>query len=112
VPGLIADWPQDVIYAPHTVPAMIRDELASAGARIGYQFVGGAGATWRITVVPVSGSALDPQFHLYEPAGTELAQGSGEVLVILPEDGTYRLLIESAQNGLTTGTYLLTVFAE
>ena len=112
VPGLIADWPQDVIYAPHTVPAMIRDELAFAGARLGYQFVGSAGATWRITVAPVPGSAVDPQFHLYEPAGTELAQGSEDLLVILPEDGTYRLLIESAQNGVTTGTYLLTVFAE
>lgn len=112
-------WPAGVTFAANTVPAMIRDDIAYTGEQRGYQFVGRAGDVWRITVEPENG--FDPQIRLYEPSGGELAynddQAAGsltaELLVILPSDGTYRLLVEAAakSNGVT-GTYWLSVFEE
>ena len=31
---------------------------------------------------------------------------------VLPQSGTYRLLVESSQGGITTGSYLLTVMVQ
>jgi hypothetical protein len=119
VPTVVGAWPQDVPFVAHTVPAMIRDDIASATVQRGYRFEGRAGEVWRITVEPED--TLDPQIRLYEPSGGELAYNddryagdrSAEIQVILPADGTYRLLIESApKSGGTIGTYWLTVFGE
>jgi hypothetical protein len=112
-------WPPGVIFAPNMVPAMIRDDIATTGAQRGYQFKGRAGDVWRITVEPEDD--FDPEIRLYEPQGSELAfnddraAGSltAEMVVILPADGAYRLLVEAAakSNG-STGTYWLSVFEE
>jgi hypothetical protein len=116
---VVGQWPAGVVFVPNTVPAMIRDDIAYAGAQRGYQFVGRAGDTWRITVDPED--AFDPQIRLYEPQGSELAYNDDEVagslaagmVVILPADGTYRLLVEAAAKGNSvTGTYWLSVFEE
>ncbi len=112
-------WPAGVIFAANTVPAMIRDDIAYPGAQRGYQFEGRAGDVWRITVEPEDD--FDPQIRLYEPLGSELAynddQAAGsltaELVVMLPVDGTYRLLVEAAaKKSDVTGTYWLSVFEE
>jgi hypothetical protein len=112
-------WPAGVTFAANTVPAMIRNEIAYTGEQHGYQFKGRAGDVWRITVEPENG--FDPQIRLYEPSGGELAYNddqvagslTAELLVILPSDGTYRLLVEAAAKGNgVTGTYWLSVFEE
>jgi hypothetical protein len=116
----ISAWPPDVAFASNTVPAMIRDELTLAGERRGYLFQGTAGETWHILVEPEDVGAFDPLITLYAPSGDILAvsdnedtgQLTAEIRVTLPESGPYRLLVESAQGGLTTGTYLLTLYEE
>jgi hypothetical protein len=117
--AVVGQWPAGVIFAPNTVPAMIRDDIVYAGAQRGYEFDGRAGDTWRITVDPEDD--FDPQIRLYEPQGSELAYNddeaagslAAEMVVILPADGTYRLLVEAAAKGNgVTGTYWLTVFEE
>lgn len=117
---LAGAWPPDVTFVPNTVPAMIRDELALAGERRGYLFQGAAGDTWHILVEPQDASTLDPLITLFGPSGNILAisdnedngQVTAEIRITLPEPGPYRLLVESAQGGLTTGTYLLTLVVE
>jgi hypothetical protein len=117
---VVAAWPSDVAFVPNTVPAMIRDELALAGERRGYQFQGAAGDTWHILVEPEDTSGLDPLITLFGPSGDIVAisdnedtgQVTAEIRITLPEPGPYRLLVESAQGGLTTGTYLLTLYVE
>jgi hypothetical protein len=112
-------WPQGVIFVVNTVPAMIRDNIAYPGDQRGYQFDGRTGDVWRIKVEPEDD--FDPQIRLYEPGGSELAYNddraagglTAEMVVILPADGTYRLLVEAAaKNSYSTGTYLLSVFEE
>jgi hypothetical protein len=115
-----ADWPPGLTFAPHTIPAMIRHDLPAAGAIHGYQFEGEAGDVWHITVEPDYDSTLDPMFRVYDPDGHLLAENdnrapadpSAETLVVLPEDGAYRLVIQAAGDGLTTGTYWLMVNVE
>jgi hypothetical protein len=118
-PEVTGAWPPNVMFIAHTTPAMIRDELPVPGVQCGYQFAGRAGETWLITVEPQD--TLDPHIYLYEPSGGELAynddRGAGdltaEILVILPADGAYRLLVESAPKSAgSTGTYLLTLFEQ
>jgi hypothetical protein len=105
-------WPSEVEFVSNTVPAMIRNTLSLAGMKQGYRFRGTVGQVWRITVEPEYDSALDPQITLYAPSGGMLAQQGGEIVITLPEKGTYRLLVESAQGGLTTGAYYLTLYEE
>jgi hypothetical protein len=115
-----ADWPPGLTFVPHTIPAMIRHDLPAAGAMHGYEFVGEAGDVWHITIEPDYDSALDPMFRVYDPDGHVLAENdnraptdpSAETLVVLPEDGAYRLVIQAAGEGLTTGTYWLMVNVE
>ena len=117
---VVGAWPPDVTFVPNTVPAMIRDELALAGERRGYLFQGAAGDTWYILVEPQDTSTLDPLITLFGPSGDILAisdnENTGaitaEIRIILPEPGPYRMLVESAQGGLTTGTYLLTLYVQ
>jgi hypothetical protein len=117
--AVVGQWPAGVVFVPNTVPAMIRDDIAYAGAQRGYEFDGRAGDTWRITVDPED--YFDPQIRLYEPQGSELAYNDDEVagslaagmVVILPADGTYRLLVEAAGKGNAgTGTYWVSVFED
>jgi hypothetical protein len=112
-------WPAGVIFVANTVPAMIRDDIAYLGAQRGYQFEGRTGDVWRIKVEPEGD--FDPQIRLYEPQGSELAYNddqavgslTAEMVVILPADGTYRLLVEAAaKNSDGMGTYWLSVFEE
>lgn len=110
--AVVGAWPPEIDFASHTVPAMIRNDLPLAGMQQGYLFHGTAGQFWRITVEPEYGSTLDPQITLYAPSGGMLAQQGGEIALTLPETGAYRLVIESAPPGLTTGEYLLTLFEE
>jgi hypothetical protein len=113
-------WPAEVEFVAHTVPAMIKNDLPLAGMKQGYRFRGQAGQVWLIIVEPQEGSTLDPQITLYSPSGEVLAQNdarspgeSAAALTIpLPQRGDYRLVVESAQNGLTTGAYLMTLFEE
>jgi hypothetical protein len=117
VPTVLGAWPQDVPFVAHTVPAMIRDDITSVTAQRGYRFEGRAGEVWHISVEPED--TLDPQIRLYEPSGGELAYNddrhtgdlSAGIQAILPADGVYRLLVESApKSGGTTGTYWFTLF--
>lgn len=119
MPQVTGAWPSNVAFIAHTTPAMIRDELPVPGAQRGYQFEGRAGETWLITVEPQD--ALDPHIYLYEPSGGELAYNddrdagdfTAEILVILPADGAYRLLVESAPKSAgSTGEYLLTLYEQ
>jgi len=103
------DWPPDVTFAAHTTPALIKNELALAGARHGYRFPGRADDVWEIAAEPLSGSALVPRLTLYAPSGEALASGMA-LIVVLPQDGDYRLVVEAAQEGSATGTYQLSVF--
>ncbi len=115
-----AEWPPDMVFAEHTIPAMIRNELFLAGAMHGYVFTGVSGELWRIEVEPSDGSALDPLLRVYDPNGHELVNNdnrttgdsSTEVVVILPQDGAYRVVIQAAGEGLTTGEYWLMVSGE
>ncbi|MBI5960160.1 MAG: hypothetical protein HY866_15575 [Chloroflexi bacterium] len=117
-PLIAPQWPAEVDFEPHTVPAMIKNDLPLAGMKQGYIFRGKAGQVWEIIVEPREGSTLDPQITLYTPSGGVLAQNDsrsvGEITaaltIPLTENGHYRLLVESAQGGLTTGGYLLTLF--
>lgn len=117
VATVVGEWPPDVVFAAHTVPAMIRDEIAYAGARMGYRFYGGTGRIWRIDVAPMQ-NGLDPLITLYAPSGAALASNdnraagdvTAELLVLLPESGAYRLLVEGG--GGTTGTYLLELYVQ
>jgi hypothetical protein len=112
-------WPQDVPFIAHTIPAMIRDDIAYTGARRGYRFEGRAGDEWHITVEPEE--SFDPEIRLYGPSGSELAYNddqyaaslAAEIRIVLPADGTYRLLVEAAaKSSGATGTYWLLVFEE
>jgi len=114
-----ATQPADPNFPAHTVPAMIRDEIVSAGDQRGYQFEGRAGEVWHITVE--TSGVLDPQIYVYDSSGAELAYNddqwpgsiSSEVLVTLPSDGPYRVLVGSApKSGGSTGVYLLSLFRE
>lgn len=119
-PLMTGDWPPEIDYAQNTVPAMIRNDLPLAGMKQGYLFYGTAGRTWRITAAPDDESALDPQITLYAPSGALLQQNDNrspdtteaEIVIVLPENGAYRLVIEAAAPGLTTGKYLLTLFEQ
>ena len=116
---VVGDWPA-INYAPHTVPAMIRHEIGGIGVVHGYQFEGAAGDVWQITVEPGYGSALDPQLQLYGPSGEQLATNdnrttgdpSAELVVTLPADGAYRVVILAAGEGLTVGEYWLMVYEQ
>ncbi|MBN1200672.1 MAG: PPC domain-containing protein [Anaerolineae bacterium] len=111
-------WPSDVATTAHTIPAMIKNTITATGEQHGYEFTGKADQTWRITVEPRAGSTLDPIIHLYGPSGEEIASHddrsasdfTADLLITLPEDGTYRLLVESSAGGITTGAYLLSVW--
>ncbi|MEW6579499.1 MAG: hypothetical protein AB1435_09910 [Chloroflexota bacterium] len=103
------DWPPEVTFAAHTTPALIKNELAFAGARHGYRFAGAADEVWEIAAEPLSGSALVPLLTLYAPSGEALASGAA-LIVVLPQDGDYRLVVESGLGGSTTGAYRLSVF--
>ena len=50
-----------------------------------------------------------PRLTLYAPSGEALASGMA-LIVVLPQDGDYRLVVEAAQEGSATGTYQLSVF--
>lgn len=112
------DWPAHVQAAAHTLPAMIKNELAAPGEQHGYEFQGRAGQTWAITVEPQSGSSLDPVVSVYAPLGREMASNddraegdwTAELVIVLPQDGPYRLLVEAAEGGVSTGRYLLQVW--
>lgn len=103
------DWPPDVTFAAHTTPALIKNELALAGARHGYRFAGRADDVWEIAAEPLPGSALVPLLTLYAPSGEALASGTA-LIVVLPQDGDYRLVVEAGQGGSAIGAYQLSVF--
>lgn len=113
-----AAWPDSIAYLSHTVPAMIKNVLVAPGEQQGYLFEGAAGQTWTITVAPQPESGLDPQITLYGPSGQGVGTSNdrttgdvtAELVIALPESGSYRLLVESAQEGATTGSYLLTLY--
>jgi hypothetical protein len=115
-----SDWPADVPVTPHTVPAIIKNELDTRGEQHGYEFEGTAGQVWRITIDPLDTSALDPIITLYGPSGEELASSDdrsaedigSELRVALPETGIYRLLVQSSLGGITTGGYWMEVWVE
>lgn len=112
-------WPQDVALTGHTVPALIKNNLSWAGERHGYQFHGAAGQTWRLTAEARGGSMLDPLIRLYDPSGREVGSAddrsaqdyTAELTFVLPVDGAYCVLVESAQGGMTTGAYWLSAWA-
>lgn len=108
-PTVTGSWPADVLFVAHTLPALIHDELTAAVPRRGYQFSGAARETWEITVEPLPGSLLQPQVSLYGPAGDLLATGT-VLTAVLPQDGTYRLVVEAGAGGAATGDYRLSVF--
>ena len=103
------DWPPDVTFVEHTTPALIKNEVAVAGARHGYQFAGVAQTVWEITAERLPGSTFTPLLTLYGPSGEALASGAA-LTVVLPQDGAYRLVVESALGGSTAGAYRLSVF--
>lgn len=112
-----AEWPGGIVYAPHTVPALIKDEIAAPGAQMGYSFSGEAGTAWAITVESRD-DVFDPQVTLYAPSGSMLATNdnraagvaAADLLVTLPETGVYRVLVESSTAVPSTGPYLLALF--
>ncbi|MCZ7541343.1 MAG: hypothetical protein M5U29_15820 [Anaerolineae bacterium] len=103
------DWPPDVTFAAHTTPALIKNELALAGARHGYRFAGATDEVWEVAAEPLPGSAIVPLLTLYAPSGEALASGTA-LIVVLPQDGEYRLVAEAGQGGSATGAYQLSVF--
>lgn len=116
-PTVAATWPANLDFVPHTIPARIPNALNSVGAQHGYRFNGAAGDRWIITVTPTAGSGLDPRLDFYAPDGSLLASAddrsptdlTAALTVDLPQDGMYRLVVESAQGGATAGAYLLTL---
>jgi hypothetical protein len=110
-------WPPEVEAVFYTLPALIKNELTVIGQQQGYEFQGVAGQMWVITVEPQEGSLIDPVVSLYAPPGVEIASNddrasgdvTAELVVTLPQNGPYRLLVESSEGGVTTGAYLLTV---
>lgn len=118
-PPVIGNWPA-ITYAPHTIPAMIRNEMGAVGGMHGYQFEGAAGDIWQVMVEPSYGSAFDPQLQVYAPTGDLLATNdnratgdpSAEIVLTLPGDGAYRLVISAAGEGLTVGEYWLMVYEQ
>ena len=103
------DWPPEVTFAPHTVPALIKNELAAPGARHGYLFTGTTGVVWEISTEPLAGSAIVPLLTLYGPSGEALAAGPA-LTIVLPQAGTYRLVVEPGEGSSATGAYRLSVF--
>ena len=116
-PAIEPEWPPDVVFATHTVPARIRDALSVPRARRGYQFQGRAGEVWRIAVEPLPDQALKPEAFFYGPDGKRICPtacgdgGDRRLVVLLAENGLYRLVVE-ADDGVSTGLYLLTVAVE
>jgi len=114
-PTVIGAWPPGVIFAPNTVPAIIRDELVAPGARHGYLFHGAAGDIWTIEVEPIEANGVDLRATLYGPAGEVVALSeqraaadpSARIVLRLPQRGDYRLLVEGG-----AGLYRLSLFAE
>ncbi len=110
-------WPPDVVFASHTVPARIRDVLAVSGARRGYQFQGRAGELWTLTVAALPDQPLTPVLFFYGPDGRRIcaaactAQGDAQVVALLEADGLYRVVVQAA-DGASTGLFLLTVSVE
>ncbi len=116
-PALQPEWPPDVIFAPHTVPARIRDELAVPGARRGYQFQGRAGEVWTLAVVPLPDQTLSPELRFYGPDGKRICaaecpnDGEAQLVTLLAKNGLYRVVVQ-ANDGVSTGLFLLTVAVE
>ena len=116
---VVNPWPGGVEYVSHTVPAIIKNEIAAAGQQHGYRFEGEAGDIWRITVEPQS-DTFDPLATLYGPSGEVVGTNddraaqdwTSELTVRLPETGSYALLVESSAGGVTVGPYLLSLFEE
>lgn len=112
-------WPREVAITGHTVPALIKNELAWPGERHGYQFHGGKGQVWRITVEARGESGLDPLVRLFDSSGREVALAddrsaqdfTAELTYALTETGAYCVLVESSQGGLTSGVYWLSTWA-
>ena len=113
-PVIVPEWPPDVVFAAHTVPARIRDALDVPGARRGYQFQGRAGEVWTIAVEPLPDQALTPEALFYGPDGKRICPtgctsgGDARLVALLEEDGLYRLVVQ-ADDGVSTGLFLLTV---
>ncbi|MCZ2097377.1 MAG: hypothetical protein LC121_14170 [Anaerolineae bacterium] len=111
-------WPQDVAVTGHTVPALIKNELTWPGERHGYQFHGGKGQVWQITVEARGESGLDPLVRLFDARGREVAVAddrsaqdfAAELTFALAETGAYCVLVESSQGGLTSGVYWLSAW--
>lgn len=108
-------WPRHVPVVGHTLPAVIRNELAYAGEQHGYQFHGEAGQVWQITVEARGEDTLDPLIRLFDQSGREVASAddrsatdfTAELTFRLPQSGAYCLLVQSSQGGLTSGVYWL-----
>ncbi len=108
-------WPPHVPVVGHTLPAVIRNELAYAGEQHGYQFHGEAGQVWHITVEARGEGTLDPLIRLFDRSGREVASAddrsatdfTAELTFRLPQSGAYCLLVQSSQGGLTSGVYWL-----
>lgn len=116
--GDTSAWPRDVPITGHTIPALIKNELAWAGERHGYQFHGVAGQVWHITVEARGESTLDPVIRLFDQSGREVASAddrsaqdfTAELMFTLPQDGAYCVLVTSSQGGATTGVYWLSAW--
>lgn len=107
-----AEWPQDVTYAAHTVPARIRNTLHARGDQHGYQFAGTAGAVWEIAASTYAQSGVIPSLRVFGPDGAELTPEGGtvsQVQVTLVADGPVRVVVGASTSGAPTGLYLLTV---
>lgn len=115
-----SNWPTQLVPTDHTIPAMIKNALTQPGNQHGYRFQGNAGNVWYITVEPRTDSDLDPILTLYGPSGEIVGSHddrsaddlTAELTIELREDGSYWLLVESSQSGLTTGAYLLTLWEQ
>ncbi len=110
-------WPPDVVFATHSVPARIRDELLAPEARRGYQFEGRAGEVWTLAVQALPEQTLTPRLMFYGPDGQRICAqgcadgGDGQLVALLEADGLYRVVVQAA-DGLSTGLFLLTVAVE
>ena len=113
-PVVVPEWPPDVAFATHTVPARIRDELEVAGARRGYQFQGRAGELWSLAVEALPDQTLRPELFFYGPDGRRICAarcaegGDAQMVALLEADGLYRVVVQAA-DGVSTGLFLLTV---
>lgn len=116
--GESSAWPHEVAITGHTVPALIKNELTWPGERHGYQFHGGKGQVWQITVEARGETGLDPLVRLFDSDGREIAAAddrsaqdfTAELTFALAETGAYCVLVESSQGGLTSGAYWLSVW--